>query len=92
MCFIRERNMRRRANHAMIAIILIDFLKIMCDLVPISLSYFYTGHVRSLSICLYWATENYTLQAISSWLMAIDIFPSFSTTFGIQFVDMIFRS
>jgi len=70
MCFIRERNMRRRANHVMIAIILIDFLELMCHLVPISLSYFYTGHVHSLSICLYWATGNYTLQAVSSWLMA----------------------
>ncbi|CAF1194230.1 unnamed protein product [Adineta steineri] len=42
----------------------------MCDLVPISLNYFYTGHVYNLSICLYWVTGNYTLQGISSWLMA----------------------
>ncbi|CAF2803105.1 unnamed protein product [Rotaria sp. Silwood2] len=70
MCFVRERNLRRRANHIMIAIILIDFLELMSDLVPISLSYFHTGHVHSLSICLYWVTGNYTLQGISSWLMA----------------------
>ncbi|CAF0995191.1 unnamed protein product [Rotaria sordida] len=70
ICVIHERQLRRRANHVMIAIILIDFLNLMSDLIPISLSYFYTGHVRSLSICLYWVTGNYTLQGISSWLMA----------------------
>ncbi len=70
ICFVYERNLRRRSNHVMIAIIVIDFTELMCDLVPISLSYLYTGHVRSLSICLYWVTGNYTLQGISSWLMA----------------------
>lgn len=69
-CFIRESNLRRITNHIMISIILIDFIELMIDLVPISLTYFYTGHVRSLSICLYWVTGNYTVQGISSWLMA----------------------
>src|SRR5690349_3134646 len=70
MCVIRERNLRRRSNHVMIFIIVIDFVELMCDLVPISLNYFHTGHVLSLSICHYWVIGNYLLQGISSWLMA----------------------
>jgi hypothetical protein len=54
----------------MISIIVIDFLELMCDLVPITLHYFATGHVYSISICRYWVTGNYALQGISSWLMA----------------------
>lgn len=70
MCCIYERSLRRRPNHIIISIIVIDFVELMCDLVPISLNYFATGHVYSLSLCCYWVTANYLLQGISSWLMA----------------------
>jgi hypothetical protein len=58
VCLNYEPHLRLPANHAMLAIIVISFLEIVCDLVPISLPYLYTGHVRSVSICLYWVTEN----------------------------------
>jgi hypothetical protein len=54
----------------MVAIVIINFLELICDLVPISLPYLHTGHVRSLSICFYWATANYTLQGLSAWFTA----------------------
>ena len=70
LCFIYKRNLRRRTNHVMILIIVIDFLELMLDLVPITLHYFATGRIYDMSICRYWVTGNYTLQGISSWLMA----------------------
>lgn len=70
ICLIYEPRLRLRANHGMLAIIVINFLELICDLVPISLPYLYTGHVRSMSICLYWVTGTYTLQGIAAWLMA----------------------
>lgn len=70
ICCIHNRNMRRRSNHVMILIITIDFIELMCDLVPISLNYFHKGHTFSISVCHYWAVGNYLLQGISSWLMA----------------------
>ena len=70
MCVIYEPRLRFRVNHAMIAIVVISFLELACDLIPISLSYLYTGHVRNVSLCLYWVTGTYTLQGIASWLTA----------------------
>ena len=69
-CFIYDNNLRRRANHVMIAIIIIDFLELIGDLLPITLFYLYHGRVYSLSVCLYWVTGNYTMQGISAWLTA----------------------
>ena len=70
LCVVYEQNLRRRANHVMIVIIIVELLELMCDLVPIALPYLYTGHVYSTSICLYWMTANYALQGMASWLMA----------------------
>ena len=69
-CFFHEDNLRRRPNYVMIAIIVIDFLELIADLLPITLFFLYNGHVYSLSICLYWVTGNYTMQGISAWLTA----------------------
>ncbi|UJR17831.1 hypothetical protein I4U23_004730 [Adineta vaga] len=70
LCFVFESNLRRRTNHVMIAIIIIDLIELIGDLIPISLPYLYTGCIHNIFICLYWVTGNYTLQGIAAWYMA----------------------
>ncbi|CAF4167672.1 unnamed protein product [Adineta steineri] len=70
ICFVFESKLRRRNNHVMIAIIIIDFIELIGDLTAIALPYLHTGRVYNLSVCLYWVTGNYALQGIAAWLMA----------------------
>lgn len=88
---IYNRNLRRRTNRIMLLIIFVDFIELLCDLVPISLYFFATGHVYSLSVCHYWASGNYLLQGISSWLMGWASIDRYLLIFHSQIRDTVFR-
>jgi hypothetical protein len=70
-CVYRERELRRLHNHAMLLILISCFLLLICEL-PITLSLLRRGSLepQSNQLCLYWIFVNYTLEGITTLMMA----------------------
>ena len=71
-CYVRERELRRWENHAFMLISVCNFC-ITAGELPLTLSFFRTGHAQSTSntFCFYWIFINYTLTVVSLYLMAV---------------------
>jgi hypothetical protein len=86
-CVYREHQLRSLNNHAMLIILFSCFLLLTCEQ-PVTLTFFRRGslEIQSDHLCLYWIFINYSIQGITTVMMAFASIERFVLIFYWNFI------